>query len=123
MSPDATDAPEVETGAGQPTLPGDVAADADTFTGSGAPPADGPEEDVSAPGAEPNVEEEPTVTGSGAPVAPSTFGGHGTPHVVQDNVSEPGVQKTTNLVDGSESRHQTVGGPADEREATLDSSD
>jgi hypothetical protein len=121
---DATNAPGVKQGAGQPVIPGDAAkkvgdggkaaAEADQaapgFTGSGAPPKDAePEEprstfgkddlDTLPLGTEPaddqGAEEEDYVREEPKPV------NHG---VVQDNVSEPGVQ-STHYPDGSESVH------------------
>jgi hypothetical protein len=107
---DATSAPGVKAGAGEPILPGDAA-----LTGSGAPASDTlPEGAIPPPadeaGAEVEAEEEyvreePKTVNAG---------------VVQDNVTEPGVQRTTQA-DGSESVHHTGGvDPEAEDDAEVD---
>lgn len=157
--PDATDAPEVKQGAGQPVLPGDAAAaaragegahakttppegatdtigdtttkaqavagpgglvgsgrpaDGEGFTGSGEPGDGAP--DVNAPGLEPSDPNEPIEEATGATGHPEPRPvGHS---IIQDNVSEPGVQRT-HYADGTE----TVPGDFAEPEADVEVDD
>jgi hypothetical protein len=108
----AAAAENLKTGAAQPTIPGDAVGD--TTTKVAADQAAQPETPLTGSGAPGDVE---PLTGSGAPAdADEAMGGEAEDEpyvqpeptlaagVVQDNVSEPGVQRTLQS-DGTESVH------------------
>lgn len=99
MAPDDND----EQGAGE--AEGDEA-----LTGSGAPSADEPAGDI---GAAEDDGGEKAVDAAAAEEHPEP---RSFAHVEQDNVSEPGVETTRNLLTGEESSHTAAEATADDGE-------